>query len=105
MRCIINLQAISKPKESDTSCKKVVPGIELWVSTNLILYISYLYRPSLNHKIRRAVLRSELSAARVCTGKVGCIMGIAFGSGINNKKTSRGDDLVVAVIVERLTVL
>ena len=52
-----------------------------------------------------ALLCGELSAARICTGEVGSIVGVALGTGIHHQETARGDDLMVRMVMKGLTVL
>ena len=52
-----------------------------------------------------ALLRGELSGGRIGTRKVGCIVLIALGTGIDHHQLARLDHLVMQVVVQRLAML
>ena len=51
------------------------------------------------------LLCGELSAARICTGKVRSIMSIALSTRVDYQKTSRSDYLMMRMVMESLAVL
>ena len=68
-------------------------------------HIVYQFIAFVHYLIDIALARGEATACRIGAGKVGSVVGVGFGAGIDHHKTIRVDKTLVRVAVEDFAVL